>query len=229
MGRSSARCGGFLHAPNALLIPVEDEVTGRASCPATRAVDLRWPRGGARGRGGPARGGRQERARRRHGSVEVRRAASRGGGVLPRGVQGRGQGGVIPLGRMSGGCVNCDHGDHVRGRRRGGDGVDGCSRAGGGVPSRDVRRGWVYVVVLETRFGGRTVGKLGAGLRVVRLQGPLDPLWSSVRYVAKVLQLIFGRGLLLGVVVFDERRRALHDRLAGTLVIEDRESLSIRP
>ena len=89
--------------------------------------------------------------------------------------------------------------------------------------------GWVYVVVLETRFGGRTVGKLGAGLRVVRLQGPLDPLWSSVRYVAKVLQLIFGRGLLLGVVVFDERRRALHDHLAGTLVIEDREFLSIRP
>ena len=48
-----------------------------------------------------------------------------------------------------------------------------------------------------------------------------DGLWLSVRYVAKVLQLLFGRGLLLGVVVFDERRRALHDYAAGTVVVID--------
>ena len=88
--------------------------------------------------------------------------------------------------------------------------------------------GWVYVVVLETRFDGRTVGKLGTGLRVVRVHAPLDPLWSSVRYVAKVLQLVFGRGLLFGVVVFDERRRALHDHLVGTVVVEDPQWPSIR-
>ena len=87
--------------------------------------------------------------------------------------------------------------------------------------------GWVYVVVLETRFDGRTVGKLGTGLRVVRVGAPLDPLWSSVRYVAKVLQLVFGRGLLFGVVVFDERRRALHDHLVGTVVVEDPQLPSI--
>ncbi len=88
--------------------------------------------------------------------------------------------------------------------------------------------GWVYVVVLETRFDGRTVGKLGTGLRVVRVDAPLDPLWSSVRYVAKVLQLVFGRGLLFGVVVFDERRRALHDHLVGTVVVEDPQLPRIR-
>ena len=47
--------------------------------------------------------------------------------------------------------------------------------------------GWVYFVFCETRFGGRTVGKMGAGLRVA---GSGDALWCSVRYVAKVLQLL---------------------------------------
>ena len=78
--------------------------------------------------------------------------------------------------------------------------------------------GWAYFVFFEKRCGGRTIGKMGAGLRVV---GTEDGLWLSVRYVAKVLQLLFGRGLLLGVVVFDERRRALHDYAAGTIVVVD--------
>ena len=87
--------------------------------------------------------------------------------------------------------------------------------------------GWVYFVFCETRFGGRTVGKMGAGLRVA---GSGDALWCSVRYVAKVLQLLVGRGLLFGVALFDERRRALHDHLAGTVVVVDTEpSMLHRP
>lgn len=78
--------------------------------------------------------------------------------------------------------------------------------------------GWAYFVFFEMRYGGRTIGKVGAGLRVV---GAEDGLWLSVRYVAKVLQLLFGRGLLFGVVVLDERRRALHDYAAGTVVVVD--------
>ncbi len=81
--------------------------------------------------------------------------------------------------------------------------------------------GWVYFVFCETRFDGRTVGKMGAGLRVA---GSGDALWCSVRYVAKVLQLLLGRGLLFGVALFDERRRALHDHLAGTVVVVDPDS-----
>ncbi len=83
--------------------------------------------------------------------------------------------------------------------------------------------GWVYFVLFELRCGGRTIGKMGAGLRVV---GAEDGLWLSVRYVAKVLQLLFGRGLLFGVVVLDERRRALHDYAAGTAVVVDSEPFS---
>ena len=78
--------------------------------------------------------------------------------------------------------------------------------------------GWVYFVQFEMRCGGRTIGKMGAGLRVV---GAEDGLWLSVRYVAKVLQLLLGRGLLFGVAVLDERRRALHDYAAGTVVVVD--------
>ena len=83
--------------------------------------------------------------------------------------------------------------------------------------------GWAYFVLFEMRWGGRTIGKMGAGLRVI---GAEDGLWLSVRYVAKVLQLLFGRGLLLGVVVFDERRRALHDYAAGTVVVVDSSPFS---
>ena len=86
--------------------------------------------------------------------------------------------------------------------------------------------GWVYFVFCETRLGGRTVGKMGAGLRVA---GSGDALWCSVRYVAKVLQLLVGRGLLFGVVVLDERRRALHDHVAGTVVVVDRDTSRLRP
>ena len=86
--------------------------------------------------------------------------------------------------------------------------------------------GWVYFVLCETRLGGRTVGKMGAGLRVA---GAGDALWCSVRYVAKVLQLLFGRGLLFGVALFDERRRALHDHLAGTVVVVDPGSSIFSP
>ena len=78
--------------------------------------------------------------------------------------------------------------------------------------------GWAYFVFFEMWCGGRTIGKMGAGIRVV---GAEDGLWLSARYVAKVLQLLFGRGLLFGVVVFDERRRALHDYAAGTVVVVD--------
>ena len=86
--------------------------------------------------------------------------------------------------------------------------------------------GWVYFVLCETRLGGRSVGKMGARLRVA---GSDDALWCSVRYVAKVLQLLLGRGLLFGVALFDERRRALHDHLAGTVVVVDPDASMFSP
>lgn len=88
------------------------------------------------------------------------------------------------------------------------------------VPVGTFVGGWVYFVVMESRFEGQTVGKLGVGLRVVNRDGSApDVTWASVRYVAKAVQVLFGRGLLFGVVVFDPERRGLHDFLAGTVVV----------
>ena len=86
--------------------------------------------------------------------------------------------------------------------------------------------GWVYFVFCETRLGGRTAGKMGAGLRVA---GSGDGLWCSVRDASKVLQLLLGRGLLFGVALLDERRRALHDHIAGTVVVVDPGCSTVGP
>lgn len=81
--------------------------------------------------------------------------------------------------------------------------------------------GWGYFAGMEVRFEGRTVGKMGTGLRVVASDGGgrVEPVWVSARYLLKAVQVLFGSGLLFGVVVFDPRRRGLHDHLAGSWVV----------
>lgn len=81
--------------------------------------------------------------------------------------------------------------------------------------------GWSYFGLMEVGFEGRTVGKMGTGLRVVSNAGGVgvEPVWVSARYLLKAVQVLFGSGLLFGVVVFDPRRRGLHDHLTGTWVV----------
>ena len=83
--------------------------------------------------------------------------------------------------------------------------------------------GWGYFAGMEVGFEGRTVGKMGTGLRVVAGDGGpgVEPVWVSARYLMKAVQVLFGSGLLFGVVVFDPRRRGLHDHLAGTWVVRE--------
>ena len=69
---------------------------------------------------------------------------------------------------------------------------------------------------------GRTPGKVALRLRVVWVDGgPLTGVVSSFRYLAKVLQVLAGQGLLFGVVLFDGSRRGLHDYLCETRVVVD--------
>jgi uncharacterized RDD family membrane protein YckC len=76
---------------------------------------------------------------------------------------------------------------------------------------------------------GRSLGKALFGLRIVRTDGTdLGLARCIVRcagYWASALP--FGLGFLL--VIFDDRRRALHDRLAGTLVVRDERSWDLEP
>jgi len=73
-----------------------------------------------------------------------------------------------------------------------------------------------------TAGGGQTVGKALMGLHVVRTDGrPPDLLQSLIRLVGYAFSALpFGFGFLLAAF---SPRRALHDYLAGTLVVRLRD------
>ena len=74
-----------------------------------------------------------------------------------------------------------------------------------------------YLVVL-TAFGGQTIGKMAAGLRVeCRGGGPVTLLRSLVRTAAYTVSVLpLGIGFLL---MLFRRRRTLHDLIADTCVV----------
>ena len=82
--------------------------------------------------------------------------------------------------------------------------------------------GWLYFALLESSERGATVGKMAMGLRVVTEQGQrLCFLNATGRYFAKIISAII---LCIGfiMVAFTDRKRGLHDMIAGTLVVKAR-------
>jgi uncharacterized RDD family membrane protein YckC len=78
--------------------------------------------------------------------------------------------------------------------------------------------GVLYFAFMETKYGG-TLGKLAVGLRVVDDSGVfLSPGRAIGRYFAKILSACT---LLIGFIMagFHDKKRALHDNIAGTYVI----------
>ena len=82
--------------------------------------------------------------------------------------------------------------------------------------------GWLYFALMESSERGATVGKMAVGLRVVTDQGQrLSFLHATGRYLAKfVSAIILGIGFLM--IAFTDRKRGLHDMIAGTLVVKVR-------
>ncbi len=81
---------------------------------------------------------------------------------------------------------------------------------------------WLYFALLESSERGATVGKMAMGLRVVTDQGQrLSFLNATGRYFAKIISAII---LCIGfiMIAFTDRKRGLHDMIAGTLVIKTR-------
>ena len=78
---------------------------------------------------------------------------------------------------------------------------------------------WLYFALLESSERGATVGKMAMGLRVVTDQGQrLSFMNATGRYFAKIISaLIFCIGFIM--IAFTDRKRGLHDMIAGTLVI----------
>ncbi|HYE17206.1 MAG TPA: RDD family protein [Tepidisphaeraceae bacterium] len=78
---------------------------------------------------------------------------------------------------------------------------------------------WLYFAIMETTDARGTVGKQALGLKVVRLSGKRLGFWrASGRYFAKLLSAAPALAGFL-MAAFTEKRQALHDRLAGTLVV----------
>ena len=71
-------------------------------------------------------------------------------------------------------------------------------------------------------FTGTTVGKWATGLRIERQSGePLGFGHATLRHTLGYLVSLLTLGLGFLVAAFDPEGRALHDRIAGTIVVRD--------
>lgn len=78
---------------------------------------------------------------------------------------------------------------------------------------------WGYFAGLEIGLGGRTLGKMALGLRVVTAEGGSPgPAALLIRNLVRTLDLVFG----VVLIAIDPLSRRLGDRLAGTLVVHER-------
>ncbi|MCO5231676.1 MAG: RDD family protein [Chitinophagales bacterium] len=77
-----------------------------------------------------------------------------------------------------------------------------------------------YFVYFETGIHQATIGKRMMDLKVIKQDGtPLSKVDSIFRYLGKILSaIIFLIGYIM--VIFDDKKRALHDRIASTYVIK---------
>jgi uncharacterized RDD family membrane protein YckC len=81
---------------------------------------------------------------------------------------------------------------------------------------------WLYFALMESSEGGATLGKMAVGLRVVTEEGKRLSFASATgRYAAKFISALL---LCIGfiMVAFTDRKRGLHDMIAGTLVVKSR-------
>ncbi len=78
---------------------------------------------------------------------------------------------------------------------------------------------WLYFALMESSSKRATLGKMALGIEVADLAGNRISFERATgRYFAKILS---GLILLIGyiMVAFTEKKQALHDILAGTLVV----------
>ncbi|MCP2730566.1 RDD family protein [Limnofasciculus baicalensis] len=79
--------------------------------------------------------------------------------------------------------------------------------------------GWVYYAVQESSPKQATIGKQALGIVVTDLNNqPISFVIATIRHFSKFLSGII---LLIGylMALFTEKKQALHDMLAGTLVV----------
>lgn len=79
--------------------------------------------------------------------------------------------------------------------------------------------GWLYYTLQESGATQATIGKKAVGIKVTDMNGERISFGTANgRYFGKILSsliLLIGYFMMLG----DDKRQTLHDRLAGTLVV----------
>lgn len=80
--------------------------------------------------------------------------------------------------------------------------------------------GWLYEAIMISGTSQATLGKMALGIKVTDMDGKrISFLNATGRHFAKILSTII---LLIGylMMLWDDKRQTLHDKLAGTLVVK---------
>jgi len=87
---------------------------------------------------------------------------------------------------------------------------------------------YAFIIIVFWLRSGQTPGKRALGLRVVSVKGLrlVTPFQAVLRYLGYFLSLVSIVGFFLPL--FREDKRALHDLIAGTLVISDPEGRALK-
>lgn len=78
-------------------------------------------------------------------------------------------------------------------------------------------------------FRGQTLGKWATGLRIEQRDGePVNFVRAFVRHTIGYAISLLTLGLGFLIAIFDPEGRALHDRIAGTIVVRERPEAGVR-
>lgn len=89
----------------------------------------------------------------------------------------------------------------------------------GGVTLGAIVVQWLYFALMESSANQATLGKMALGIKVTDMNGDrLTFLRATGRHFSKIIS---GMILMIGYIMaaFTEKRQALHDMIAGTLVL----------
>jgi uncharacterized RDD family membrane protein YckC len=89
---------------------------------------------------------------------------------------------------------------------------------------------WGYYIFFELTWNGQSPGKRKAGLRVIRIDGmPITPYESIIRNLVRVIDLLpYAYGVGVIVMFIDKNSRRLGDLAAGTVVVYDRQEVTLQ-